>query len=99
MHESSGGPGLRRYPNPWVAVPVLLAGLIGWWIGGKVAGAGCVTAGCAGLEILGGVIGALVGAGGVLTVAVLAVRSLAEWAALTEEQKVRRRRRRQPPVC
>lgn len=90
---------LRRYPNPWVAIPVLAAAVVGWWVGTRFAGVGCDGGGCAGAEIAGGIIGALIGAGGVLVVAVLAVRSLAEWAALTDHDRQQRQQRRRPPQC
>lgn len=77
----------RRYPNPWVAVPVLVATAIGWFIGARVARVTCVADSCTGDEILWGVVGAAVGFLGVLVVSILVVRSVAEWAELSEEQR------------
>lgn len=93
------GDEMRRYPNPWVAVPVLFAAVVGWWVGTRFAGVGCDGGGCAGAEIAGGLIGALIGAGGVLVVVVLAVRSLAEWAALSDYEQQRRQKKDGPPKC
>lgn len=90
---------LRRFPNPWVGIPVLIGTAVGWFVGSRVAGLSCGTGGCRGQEILWGTIGALVGFVGVLVVAVLAVRSLAEWAALSEAERAGRRRRDEPPNC
>ena len=89
----------RRLPNPWVAIPVVIAAAVGYFVGSRVAGLSCGTDGCTGQQILWGTMGALVGFVGVLVVSVLVVRSLAEWAALSEADKARRGRREEPPVC
>lgn len=89
----------RRLPNPWVAIPVLIAAAVGYFVGSRVAGLSCGTDGCTGEQILWGTMGAAVGFIGVLIVSVLVVRSLAEWAALSEADKARRSRRDEPPVC
>ena len=90
---------LRRLPNPWVAVPVLIATAVGWFVGSQVGGVSCRTETCLGQEILWGAVGALIGFSGVLVVAVLAVRSLAEWAALSEAERERQQRPEEPPTC
>ncbi len=84
-------PTTRRLPNPWVAFPVLAASAVGWFVGSRVARLSCEPASCTGSEVLWGLGGALVGFIGVLVVSVLVVRSLAEWAALSADE------RRQPP--
>ncbi len=89
---------VRRYPNPWVAVPVLAATAIGWFIGARVARVTCQAASCTGDEIVWGLVGAVVGFVGVLVVSILVVRSLAEWAELSEEQR-RPRQPQGPPTC
>lgn len=62
------------------AVPVGLAGLIGGFIGGTVTRVGCVDSSCNSLSILSvAAVSALVAAGGVGIVVVLADRSLREW--------------------
>lgn len=62
------------------AVPVGLAGLIGGFIGGTVARVGCLDSSCDSLSILlVAAVSALVAAGGVGIVVVLADRSLREW--------------------
>ncbi len=77
----------RRYPNPWVSVPVILATAIGWFIGARVARVTCQADSCTADQIIWGMVGALVGFVGVLIVSVLVVRSLAEWAEMSEEQR------------
>jgi len=62
------------------AVPVGLAALIGGFIGGTVARVGCLDSSCDSLSILlVAAVSALVAAGGVGIVVVLADRSLREW--------------------
>jgi len=99
-------PTTRRFPSPWVAVPVLLATGVGWFVGSRVARLSCEPADCTGSEVVWGLIGAIVGFVGMLVVAVLVVRSLAEWAALSAQDKQRRAQQRQakrdsgePPTC
>ena len=92
-------PATRRLPNPWVAIPVLVAAAVGWFVGSRVAGLSCGTGSCTGQQVLWGAVGAIVGFAGVLVVAVLAVRSLAEWAALTEDEQAERTGRDEPPTC
>ncbi len=89
----------RRLPNPWVAVPVLVAAAVGWFVGSSVARVSCRPDGCTGQEILWGTVAALVGAVGVLVLAVLVVRSLAEWAALSAKEKQERADNKEPPRC
>lgn len=71
-------PPRRWLPNPWVAVPVLVAAVAAFLIGRRVAAVGC-DSGCLGLELTVGIISAVIAAAGVLVVVVLALRSLAEW--------------------
>ncbi|MFQ5947673.1 MAG: hypothetical protein ACE5KX_02270 [Acidimicrobiia bacterium] len=68
-----------RAPNPWIAVPVLIATAAGGLIGRNVVHVNCGRGGCLAAEIAAGVFGALVAFFGVGIVVVLAVRSLAEW--------------------
>ena len=89
----------RRLPNPWVALPVLLATGIGWFVGSSVARVSCGPAGCTGDQILWGTVGAIVGFVGVLVLSVLVVRSLAEWSALSEDDRRRRSEESEPPTC
>ena len=92
-------PETRRLPNPWVAVPVLIAAAVGWFVGSSVARVTCRPDSCTGDEIVWGTVGALVGFVGVLIVSVLVVRSLAEWAALSADEKARRQEKTDPPTC
>lgn len=89
----------RILPNPWVAVPVLVAAGVGWFVGSSVARVSCQPESCTGDEVLWGTIGAFVGFVGVLVVSVLVVRSLAEWAALSAEDKRKRQEKTGPPTC
>lgn len=74
----------RRIPNPWIGIPVLVATVLGWLIGGAVGRVGCDNS-CAGAELLLSALGAIVGFAGTLVIVVLAVRSLAEWQALKRD--------------
>lgn len=78
-------PTTRRLPNPWVAVPVLVATGVGWFIGRSVARISCTTGDCGTEELVWGLTGALVGFVGVLIVSILVVRSFAEWAAISRD--------------
>lgn len=95
----SSPPSNRRLPNPWVAAPVLVAAAVGWFVGSSVARVSCRPDSCTGQEILWGSVGAVVGFVGVLVVAVLVVRSLAEWAALSAQEKQARAEKKEPPTC
>lgn len=74
----------RRLPNPWVAIPSLLAGLLGGLLGWLVTDLGCraddpVGRGC---PVTAGAISAvsfLAGTLGMAVVVVLVYRSIAEW--------------------
>ena len=68
-----------RLPNPWIAVPVLLAALGGAVVGYFVTDASCSPDSCAPLAVGVATISALAAAGGVAVVLVLAAKSLAEW--------------------
>ena len=92
-------PSTRRLPNPWVAVPSLVAAAVGWFVGSSVARVSCRPASCTGDEILWGSMGAVFGFVGVLIVSVLVVRSLAEWAALSAQEKQARADKQEPPTC
>ena len=96
---SSPPPTNRLLPNPWVAIPVLVAAGVGWFVGSSVARVSCQPQSCTGDEILWGTVGAVVGFIGVLVVSVLVVRSLAEWAALSAEEKSQRQEKTGPPTC
>jgi hypothetical protein len=69
----------RRWPNPWVSVPVLTGFLIGGVIGWSVTTVSCGSDGCPTAAAFVAIGAALVTAAGVLVVAVLVIRSLAEW--------------------
>ena len=78
---------------------MLLAAAVGWFVGSSVARVSCRPDSCTGDEILWGSVGAIVGFVGVLVVAVLVVRSLAEWAALSAQEKQARADNKEPPTC
>jgi hypothetical protein len=68
-----------RIPNPWVAIPVLLATVAGGVVGFLVTGVSCAPDSCTGAAIGVGLASALTALFGVGTVVVLAARSIAEW--------------------
>jgi hypothetical protein len=66
-------------PNPWIIVPVAIAGIAGAVVGFLVTDASCTPTGCTAAA---SVVAALVGIGtavGVGIVVVLALKSLSEW--------------------
>jgi len=69
---------MRRLPNPWVVVPVLLAGAAGGIVGYLVTDASCAPGSCAVAAAITAVLTGLVIAAGVGVVVVLALRSLDE---------------------
>lgn len=74
-----------RLPNPWFAVPVLVAAITGGIIGYYVTDASC-TAGCRPAAVSIGLLVALACAAGVGVVALLAARSLGEWRNLADRE-------------
>lgn len=69
----------RRFPNPWVVIPVVVGGIIGGLIGWSVVSVGCRPSTCVAASVATGFLAGLATAAGVLVVVVLAIRSLAEW--------------------
>jgi hypothetical protein len=69
----------RRTPNPWIAVPVLAAAVLGAVLGWTVTGVNCLPERCTGIAVVVAIISALAAGAGVLVVVVLAYRSIAEW--------------------
>lgn len=69
---------MRRFPNPWVVIPVLLSGLAGGTVGYLVTDASCAPGSCAVAAAITAVIVGLAIAAGVGVVAVLALKSLDE---------------------
>lgn len=78
---------MKRYPNPWFVVPVLIATVAGVLIGRNFARVSCLpnaleslpAEGCVGREIAFAVVGGFVAFFGVAVVSVLVIRSLREW--------------------
>jgi hypothetical protein len=69
---------VRRLPNPWVAVPALLAGIAGGIVGFIVTNASCAPGDCL---VVASISAAIVGLGialGVGVVSVLALKSIDE---------------------
>jgi hypothetical protein len=64
-------------------VAIVVAGLSGSLIGWAFVGLQC-TGNCGGPKSMGAVVGALLGAGGVAVVAVLALRAMSEWQQLRD---------------
>lgn len=70
---------MRRLPNPWVMVPIIVAGLAGGAVGYFVTDASCAPDSCTLPAVLVAVVVAAVAAIGVGVVTVLALKSLSEW--------------------
>lgn len=68
-----------RRPNPWVAVPVVVATIAGAVIGFQVTRVSCAPASCLPSATVTGLVSAAAAFFGVGVVVVLAVRSIAEW--------------------
>jgi hypothetical protein len=66
-------------PNPWIAVPVLIATVAGAVIGFQLTTVSCAPEACTGSAVGIGLLSAAAAFFGVGTVVVLAVRSIAEW--------------------
>lgn len=72
---------MRRRPNPWFFIPVLLGVAIGGALGWLITGVSCDD--CVASQSLVAVAGALVTGLGVGVVMVLAIRSMDEYKAKT----------------
>ncbi|NQV05883.1 hypothetical protein HQ535_04985 [bacterium] len=73
---------MRRLPNPWVLIPVAVAGIGSAIIGFQVTRVSCAPDTCTGAAVGIGLLAAILAVGGVGTVVVLAIRSFAEWRQL-----------------
>ena len=69
---------MRRLPNPWVAVPVMVSGLTGGAVGYIVADASCAPGSCTVAALIAAVVTGLAIDAGVGVVAVLALKSIDE---------------------
>lgn len=72
----------RRRPNPWIAVPALMAGLFGGGLGWVVNDVACrsdLGSACWGRSIFWGILGFALGLAGMTVIMVLVSRSIAEW--------------------
>jgi hypothetical protein len=72
-------------PNPWIAVPVLVATLTGAVVGFQITRVSCAPGSCMPAAVGIGLLSAAAAFFGVGTVLVLAVRSIAEWRRQQEE--------------
>lgn len=88
-----------RLPNPWVAIPVLLAALAGGAVGYLVMDASCSPGSCAVASSLVGLVTALGSGIGVAVVVVLALKSLTEWRDHADREITVRQDRQGPPTC
>lgn len=74
---------MRRMPNPWIAVPAILLGLLAGGLAWVVAGVGCDVDNplnaCVGWSLFWGVIAFAAVTVGTAIVLVLVYRSIAEW--------------------
>ena len=88
---------MRRLPNPWVAVPALLAGIAGGIVGFIVTDASCAPGNC---RVVASITAAIVGLGiavGVGVVAVLALKSIDEHRVHRERMVLTMLEGEQPP--
>lgn len=88
-----------RIPNPWVAIPVLIAAVAGGAIGYLVTDASCAPDSCG---MAAGVIAALTAIGtgvGTAVIAVLAIKSLSEWREHADRDITIRQEHQGPPTC
>lgn len=76
---------MRRYPNPWFAIPTLIGTLIGAGLGWSVTSATCGPEPCLGWATLAAVMSGIIAMVGVGTVIVLAMRSAEEFRSATAE--------------
>jgi len=77
---------MRRLPNPWVAVPVLVAALSGGAVGYFVTDASCARGSC---PLSASIVAAVVAVGagvGIGVIAVLALKSLDEFRSHRERE-------------
>jgi len=77
---------MRRRPNPWIAIPSVLLGLLAGALGYAVTDVSCrqpditgITSSCVGWSVLVAIASFLIVTIGVGLVLVLVFRSLAEW--------------------
>ena len=90
---------MRRFPNPWVVLPVAVAALAGGFVGFFVTDASCAPDSCTVPAILVAVGVALAAAVGVGVVVVLALKSLSEWKEHEERDILTREDPPTPPTC
>lgn len=81
---------MRRLPNPWIAIPSLLAGALAAWLGGTVTAVSCrvqeadgTIRTCPGWTTSVAILSFLLVTISVAVVLVLVYRSLAEWREQT----------------
>lgn len=77
--RNNDGYAMRRYPNPWFAIPTLAGTLIGAGLGWSVTTATCGQLACYGWATIAAIVSGLIGMVGVGTVVVLAIRSTEEF--------------------
>jgi len=89
-----------RWPNPWIAVPALLATVAGAVIGFQVTRVSCAPGSCLPAAAGIGAAAALMALFGVGAVMILAVRSIAEWREQQERgDPPRPTETTEPPTC
>lgn len=77
-----------RWPNPRVAIPVIVSAIAGGVVGFFVTDASCAPQSCTTSAVLMAALVAIGAGGGVGVVVVLAVRSFAEWRMHSEAEPV-----------
>lgn len=80
---------MRRRPNPWIAIPALVAAMFGGGLGWVVNDVACrsdLGAACVGRSLFWGVVGFVLGLVGMAVIVVLVARSIAEWREYQERE-------------
>jgi hypothetical protein len=91
---------MRRRPNPWVAIPVAVATLIGGVVGALIMQLSCAPGSCPVAAAGVGLLSAAIAFAGVAVVTVLAVRSIREWQeAPKPAPRPPDEGSRRPPTC
>ncbi|MEX1125488.1 MAG: hypothetical protein WD895_04095 [Acidimicrobiia bacterium] len=81
---------MRRRPNPWIAIPALVVGVLAGALGWIVTDVSCETT-CVGWAALASIISFTIVTLGMVLILALVYRSLAEWQEKKEPETGSRR--------
>lgn len=90
---------MSKLPNPWIAIPVLVAAVAGGAIGFLVTDASCAPDSCG---VAAGIVATLTALGtgvGTAVIAVLAIKSLTEWRDHADREITVSQEQQGPPTC